>query len=109
MVNSLCHFPANFLLSFAEKSTQMSNAEREELLNQIDFSRVTEETIAACKNNQLIPQQVITEAALSLCAKLRNQLEETQTRLRSAEHELARTRPSYTISSMTNDSFQPYF
>ncbi|UJR38347.1 hypothetical protein I4U23_031017 [Adineta vaga] len=82
-----------------EKSTQLSNTEREELLNQIDFSRVTEETIAACKNNQLIPQQVITEAALSLCAKLRNQLEETQTRLRSAESELARSRPSYTSSS----------
>lgn len=92
--------------SFAlEKTTQLSNNEREELLNQIDFSRVTEETIAACKNNQLIPQQVITEAALSLCAKLRQQLEETQARLRSVEGELARSRPSYTSSGTSRRRF----
>ncbi len=78
----------------------MSSSEREELLNQIDFSRVSEETIAACKSNKLIPQQLITDAALSLCAKLRSQLEETQTRLRFVETELAKTRPSYTSSSM---------
>ncbi|CAF1337440.1 unnamed protein product [Adineta steineri] len=83
----------------SEKSTEMSSTEKEELLNQIDFSRVNEETIAACKNNKLIPQHLITEAALALCAKLRVQLEETETRLRSAENELARSRPSYTSSS----------
>jgi hypothetical protein len=83
-----------------EKSTQLSSSEREELLGQIDFSRVSEETIAACKNNKLIPQQLITDAALSLCTKLRSQLEETQTRLRLAEIELAKIRPSYTSSSM---------
>ncbi len=76
----------------------MSSTERDELLNQIDFSRVNEETIAACKDNKLIPQQVITEAALALCAKLRNQLEETQARLRLAENDLGKSRPSYTSS-----------
>lgn len=84
---------------FVEKSTKLSEKEREELLSQIDFSRVNEETITACKSNKLIPQQLITDAALSLCAKLRGELEEAQGRLRLAESELAKSRPSYTSSS----------
>jgi hypothetical protein len=83
-----------------EKSTQLSSQEREELLSQIDFSRVNEETISACKTNKLIPQQLIADAALALCAKLRSQLEETQARLRLAENELVKPRPTYTSSSM---------
>ncbi|CAF0875492.1 unnamed protein product [Rotaria sp. Silwood1] len=82
-----------------ENSTTLSSTEREELLNQIDFSRVNEETIAACKNNKLIPQQLITEAALALCAKLRKQLDETRTRLCSIENELSKSRPTYTSPS----------
>lgn len=82
-----------------EKSRKFSDQEREELLGQIDFSRVNEETIAACKSNKLIPQQLITDAALSLCAKLRGELDEAQARLRLAEGELAKSRPSYTGSS----------
>ncbi len=85
---------------YIEKSTRLSDDEREELLNQIDFSRVSEETIAACKSNKLIPQQLITDAALSLCTKLRSQLEETQARLRLVELELGRSRPSYTSPSI---------
>jgi len=77
----------------------LSSNEREELLSQIDFSRVSEETIAACKSNKLIPQQLITDAALSLCTKLRSQLEETRARLRLAESELSKSRPSYSSSS----------
>jgi hypothetical protein len=82
---------------FKEKSIHMSSTEREELLNQIDFSRINEETIAACKTNQLIPQQLITDAALTLCGKLRKQLEDTQNRLHSIENEPNKSRsPSYT-------------
>ncbi|UJR07792.1 hypothetical protein I4U23_012074 [Adineta vaga] len=68
-----------------EKSTQLSPNEREELLSQVDFSRVNEETIAACKSNKLIPQQLITDAALALCTKLRKQLNDTYTRLQLIE------------------------
>ncbi len=78
----------------------MSSNEREELLSQIDFSRVSEETIATCRSNKLIPQQLITDAALTLCTKLRSQLEETRTRLRLVENELAKSRPTYLSSSM---------
>ena len=42
---------------------------------------------------------MITDAALSLCAKLRGELEEAQSRLRLAESELAKSRPSYSSSS----------
>jgi hypothetical protein len=78
----------------------LSSNEREELLSQIDFSRVSEETIATCRSNKLIPQQLITDAALTLCTKLRSQLEETRTRLRLVENELAKSRPTYLSSSM---------
>ncbi len=77
----------------------MSSTEREELLSQVDFSRVNEETIAACKTNKLIPQQLITDAALTLCVKLRKQLEETQNRLQLIENGVNKSRPSYTSSS----------
>ena len=78
---------------------QMSSSEREELLNQIDFSRVNEETIAACKTNKLIPQQLITDAALAVCKKLRTQLEDTHRRLQAIEQPSSRVRTSYTSSS----------
>ncbi|CAF1245936.1 unnamed protein product [Rotaria sp. Silwood1] len=82
-----------------EKSIQLSNAERDELLSQVDFSRVNEETIVACKSNKLIPQQLITDAALALCVKLRKQLEQTRNRLHIVESELAKSRMTYTSSS----------
>ncbi|CAF3080690.1 unnamed protein product [Rotaria socialis] len=85
-----------------EKSTQLSDVEREELLRQVDFSRVNEETIAACKNNTLIPQQLITDAALALCLKLRRQLEETQNRLYLVESELTKTR----VTSLTSSKYR---
>lgn len=79
----------------------MSDSEREELLNQIDFSRVNEDTISICKENKLIPQKLITEASLSLCVKLRRQLDEARSRLRVAEHELSKTRVASGLSSKT--------
>ena len=75
-----------------EKS-QFSDDEREQLLSQIEFSRVSEETIMACKNNKFMPQQLITDTALALCVKLRNELDETRNRLRVVESELNRARP----------------
>ncbi|CAF2712124.1 unnamed protein product [Rotaria sp. Silwood2] len=75
------------------------NDEREELLNQVNFSRINEETIVACKSNKLIPQQLITDATLALCVKLRKQLEQTRNRLHLVESELAKSRLTYTNSS----------
>jgi hypothetical protein len=80
----------------------LSSTEREELLSHVDFSRVNEETMAACKTNKLIPQQLITDAALSLSVKLRRQLEETQNRLQLLENSLNKSRPSYISSSSSN-------
>jgi len=83
----------------------LSSSEREELLNQVDFSRVNEETIAACKTNKLIPQQLITDAALALCVKLRKQLEETRNRLNSIDNGLNKSRPINTTTSSSNKIF----
>jgi hypothetical protein len=92
-----------------EKSTQLSSTEREELLSQVDFSRVNEETIAACKTNKLIPQQLITDAALALCVKLRKELEETRNRLHSIENGLNKTRPNNTTTTTTTSSSSKVF
>ena len=84
---------------------KISSLEREELLNQIDFTRISEETISACRNNDLIPQQLITDAALSLCTQLRIQLNETESRLRLVETQLAREQFSYVASSTKTNSY----
>lgn len=95
-----------FLDLIIEKSTQLSSSEREELLSQVDFSRVNEETIAACKTNKLIPQQLITDAALALCAKLRKQLDETRHRLQLIEGgDLSKSRPAYASTSSSSIIF----
>lgn len=77
----------------------MNETEREELLNQIDFSRVNEQTIATCKTNQLIPQQLIADAALALCVKLRKELEETQRRLTSIENRTIKPKINYSTNT----------
>ena len=42
----------------------------------IDFRKINEKTLDECKDCQFVPQTVVTEAALSLCAKLRKELDE---------------------------------
>ena len=87
-----------------EKSQPWSTSERETLLGQIDFSRVNEETINACKDNEHIPQKIIADAALALCAKMRCQLVETENRLRTVEYELSKSRPIFNSSGNSKDS-----
>ncbi|CAF1509909.1 unnamed protein product, partial [Didymodactylos carnosus] len=78
----------------------LNSSERESLLSQIDFSKITEETINHCKNNELIPQKLITDAALSLCSKLRKELNEAKDRLRLIENDVMKTgRTTITSSS----------
>ena len=42
----------------------------------IDFQKLNEKTLEECKNSRYVPQNIVTEAALSLCAKLRKELNE---------------------------------
>jgi hypothetical protein len=82
-----------------ERSARLTQFEREQLLNQIDFSRVNEQTIGACKSNRLIPQALIIDAALALCVQLRHQLNETNARLRCFETRPAKSRSTSGRSS----------
>ena len=58
---------------------------QKELLDLIDFSKLSEATLELCKDSDHIPAQFVTEAALVLCTKLRKELDEAKTILKSYE------------------------
>jgi hypothetical protein len=51
-------------------------AGRDELLNAIKFDKLNEESLEELKKNEQVPKDLILDAALKLCAKLRKQLED---------------------------------
>lgn len=63
------------------------------LLSLIDFEKINEKTLKLCKNSPFIPAQNISEAALALCFKLRDELEDAKLTIKSYEikNNLAKT------------------
>jgi len=55
------------------------------LLGLIDFQRINEKTLKLCQNSQFVPRQLVSEAALSLCFKLREELDEAKLKIKSFE------------------------
>ena len=58
---------------------------QKELLSVIDFNKLSETTLELCKESKFIPSEFVTEAALALCSKLRKELDDTKTLLKSYE------------------------
>lgn len=56
----------------------------------VDFSRLSESTLQRAYDSQLVPGAYITKAALSLCAKLRAELDATRATVRAQDEQLAR-------------------
>lgn len=74
----------------------ISSDTQKELLDLIDFQKVSEATLEECKQSEFIPSQYIIEAALALCAKLRKELDDSKLRIKSLE---LNSRPYYTTTS----------
>jgi len=53
--------------------------------SQIEVMKINEKTLKICQNSQTLPEKFICEAALSLCFKLREQLDEANLMLKSQE------------------------
>ena len=63
--------------SFLDNSSPLNEYEGEELLEQIDFSCVNDETINVFKDYRLIAPRMINEGALPLAVKRRHELDES--------------------------------
>jgi len=83
----------NFLLFLLIKDhLNIDSGKQKELLDLIDFSKLSESTLELCKESDHIPPQFVTQAALVLCTKLRKELDDAKTILKSYE---LKSIPSY--------------
>ena len=57
-------------------------------MESIDYSRLSETTLMRAYETELVPQSYVTKAALDLCAKLRQELQEAKHIIISQEREL---------------------
>ncbi len=73
-----------FVINLLEKE-DIDPEMHSKLLGLIDFEKINEKTLKICQNSQSIPEKYICEAALSLCFKLREQLDEANIMLKSQE------------------------
>lgn len=74
----------------------------------VDFQKLNEKTLDECKKSEFIPPKHITEAALSLCSKLRKELEEARLLIKSLESTKQPTRSLTSSSKHTSDSSSGY-
>ena len=68
----------------------MEDSEKESLLNNVDFRRLSESALQNAYESQLVPDLFVTKAALALCAKLRHELETARDIIRTQQEELDR-------------------
>ena len=86
---------------------------QKQLLDLIDFNKLNESTLETLKKNKHIPSDLIVEAALNLCKKLRKELDDAKSQLKSQE--TYRSRPlttsvptSYVSDSISKPSYNSY-
>ena len=68
----------------------VTEEEKQELMETVDFSRLSESTLQRAYDSQLVPGSYITKAALALCAKLRSELDSSRAVIRVQDEQLAR-------------------
>lgn len=66
----------------------MTDEQKQSLLGSIDYSRLSEAALLRAYETELVPQSYVTRAALELCAKLRQELDEAKHIIISQEREL---------------------
>ena len=88
-----------FVLSFLLKEhDKLDTEDQRQLFSLIDIQKVNEKTLEECKNSQFVPANVVTEAALSLCSKLRKELDEVK--LLNKPFEISPKRPLGVLGSI---------
>ena len=76
---------------FAHLSTEsikLTDEQKQTLLESIDYSRLSEAALLRAYETELVPQAYITRAALELCGKLRQELQEAKHIIITQEREL---------------------
>jgi hypothetical protein len=68
----------------------VDDKKKQELLETIDFSRLSESTLQRAYDSGLVPGAYVTKAALTLCAKLRSDLDAAKVIIRDQEIRLER-------------------
>ena len=70
------------------ESVKLTDEQKQSLLGSIDYSRLSEAALLRAYETELVPQSYVTRAALELCAKLRQELDEAKHIIISQEREL---------------------
>lgn len=78
------------ILLFCTETDNLNDEQRQELIDTIDFKMVTEETLQRALNSNIVPAVHIAKGALSLCSKLRTELESVKRLTQKQEEELKR-------------------
>lgn len=81
----------------AEKDN-LNDDQRQELLDTVDFTLVGEATLKRAFETQVVPASFVAKGALSLCSKLKSELEAAKNTVSKQEDELQRLRRSRTIT-----------
>ncbi|ELU17080.1 hypothetical protein CAPTEDRAFT_221817 [Capitella teleta] len=72
------------------KNISVDDKQKQELLETVDFSRLSECTLQCAYDSGLVPGAYVTKAALSLCTKLRSDLDAAKVIIRDQELRLER-------------------
>lgn len=87
----------------AEKD-KLKDDQREELLDTVDFTLLGEATLKRAYETQVVPASFVAKGALSLCSKLKSELETAKNTVSRQEDELQRLRRARTVTPTVTPS-----
>ena len=70
------------------EDNSLEEPDRKRLLDEVDFSRLSESILQRAYDAELVPVSYVTQAALALCSRLRRELEDARGLIRTQEEEL---------------------
>ena len=91
-------------ITFFSERDKLNDNQRQELLDTIDFTLVGEATLKRAFETQVVPASFVAKGALSLCSKLKSELESAKNTVSKQEDELQRLRRARTITPTVTPS-----
>lgn len=85
------------LFNFSEKD-KLTTEQRNELMETVNFSLLGEATLKRAFETQVVPASMVAKGALSLCSKLKAELESAKNTVCKQEDELQRLRRTKTVT-----------